>query len=438
MQTLYTFSIFLYGWAARLAAPFHPKVRLWKEGRDHLLRKIEQEMSPVPAERRRQTVWFHCASLGEFEQGRPVMERIRELYPQSLIILTFFSPSGYEIRKKTPVADFVWYLPLDTPANARRFLGLINPSMVFFVKYEYWFNLLKELKRRDISIFMVSAVFRPGQHFFRWYGKWFLRQLKNVTWFFLQNGEAKALLEAHGIKNFTVTGDTRFDRVTAIAANPVEYPLVEKFCKNSRVLIAGSIWPPDDALLFPLIVNRKIKLKYILAPHEVHEARVSSLIEGIRKTPGMPVGRDAIVRLSELTKGNASRAKVLVVDSIGQLAHLYRYGSFAYVGGAFGAGLHNILEPVSFGKPVMFGPRHTKFTEAVDLIRLGGAVCVKTPEEAKALTKRLLADPVHYQHMSDVCRIYSDSNKGATSRILDAIRSYGFMPRVFSQTEVKS
>jgi 3-deoxy-D-manno-octulosonic-acid transferase len=432
MSVLYSISIFLFGLAVRIAAPFNAKARLWAEGRKGLFGKISSDLASFPEERRRKVVWFHSASLGEFEQGRPLMERIREQFPQSIIVLTFFSPSGYEIRKKTGVADCVWYLPLDMPGNASRFIRLVRPSMVFFVKYEYWYNMLRELKRKEIPVFLVSAVFRSDQVFFKWYGAWFRKQLRNVTWFFLQNGEAKGLLEGHGIRTFSVTGDTRFDRVAAIAGDSKEFPLVAKFCAGSQILVGGSTWPADEALLLPLIVNRKIRLKYIIAPHEVEGPRIEALIESIRKTPGMPVGQHAIVRFSELSSGNASKAKVLIVDSVGSLAHLYRFASFALIGGGFGAGIHNILEAVTFGKPVMFGPRNEKFSEAADLIRLGGAVCVRTPEEAGAFARRLLSDPVHYSHMSDICRIYADSNKGATGRILEAIRAFGFMPATFS------
>ena len=433
MQALYSLSMYLFGAALRIGALFNPKAKLLHEGRRNQFSRIRNELDTLPDDRRTQTIWFHCASLGEFEQGRPLMEQFRERYPQCVILVTFFSPSGFDIRKDTPVADRVWYLPLDTPGNARRFLRLVRPSMAFFVKYEYWFNFLKELKRADIPVFVVSAVFRPGQVFFRWYGRWFLKQLRHITWFFLQNGEAKTLLESHGIKNFTVTGDTRFDRVSATVSQPKDFPLVEKFCTGSRVMVCGSTWPEDEALILPLVVNRKIPLKYIIAPHEVHEARIASLVAAIRKTPGMPVGQHAIVRLSELTKGNASRAKVLVVDSIGQLAHLYRYASFAFIGGGFGTGLHNILEAVSFGKPVMFGPDHHKFAEAGELIRLGGAVSVRDPDEARTVVKRLLTDAVHHTHMSDICTIYTDSNKGATRRILEYIRNFGFMPASFNR-----
>jgi 3-deoxy-D-manno-octulosonic-acid transferase len=433
MQSLYSLSMYLFGAFLRIGARFNAKAKLWTEGRRDLFARIRSDLETISPERRSRTAWFHCASLGEFEQGRPLMERIRELYPQSVILLTFFSPSGYEIRKNTPVADFIWYLPLDTPGNARRFVSLVRPAISFFVKYEYWFNLLKELKKADIPVFLVSAVFRNQQLFFQWYGKWFLKQLHHVTWFFLQNGDAKSLLEQHGIRNFTVTGDTRFDRVSAIVSDPKEFPLVEKFCAEGNVLVAGSTWPEDEALILPLIVNRKIGLKYIIAPHEVHETRIALLVRAIRETSGMPVGRHAIVQLSQLTKGNASKAKVLVVDSIGQLAHLYRYATFAFVGGGFGTGLHNILEPVSFGKPVIFGPVFDKFPEAAGLVRLGGAASVKNPEEAKALVKRLLTDAVHRQHMSDICRIYAESNKGATRRILDCIRNFGFMPGAFNR-----
>ena len=432
MEALYSLGICLYGTAIRIGALFIPKARQWVQGRKGLFGLIEKDLRSLSPERRDRLIWFHCASLGEFEQGRPLMERLRSQYPSCVIAVTFFSPSGYEVRKNTPAADFIWYLPLDTPARARRFIRLLNPAMAFFVKYEYWFNLLRELKKANKPVFVVSAVFRPRQVFFRWYGKWFLKQLGTISWFFLQNTEGKPLLEKFGIRNFTVTGDTRFDRVSAIAEEAREFPLVEKFAKDSRILIGGSTWPEDEALLLPLIVNRKMPLKYIIAPHEVHESRIRSLVDSIRTTPGMPVGQHAIVRLSELSKGNAARAKVLVVDSIGQLAYLYRYADFALVGGAFGTGLHNILEPVIYGKPVIFGPRYRKFPEAVELLRLGGAVSVRRPEDLKNAIKRLFGDPVHYQHMSDVCRIFAASGKGSANRILDSIRSFGFVPRSFS------
>jgi 3-deoxy-D-manno-octulosonic-acid transferase len=432
MAVLYSFSIFLFGLAIRVGALFSGKARRWNRGRRGLFSSIVEGLKDLPEERQARVVWFHIASLGEFEQGRPLMEKMREMHSQCVIVLTFFSPSGYEVRKNTPVADHVWYIPLDTPGNMRRFIRLVRPSMAFFVKYEFWYNALKELRRNEIPVFLVSAAFRPGQLFFRWYGGWFRRQLGNITWFFLQTGEAKTLLESHGIRNFSVTGDTRFDRVAAIASQPKEFPLVEKFCSGSPVLIGGSTWPEDEALLMPLIINRKVRLKYIIAPHEVHGSRIESLISAIRKTPGMPVGQHSIVRFSELTKGNAAKAKVLIVDSIGQLAYLYRYASFALIGGAFGAGLHNILEAVTFGKPVMFGPNYKKFTEANELIRLGGAMCVHDPEESRLFVKRLLSDPVHLNHMADVCRIYADSNRGATNRIFEAIRSFGFFPRAFT------
>ena len=435
MQALYSLVIALFGLALRLGALFNSRAKLWTGGRRGLFDRIRADLETVPGERRSQTAWFHCASLGEFEQGRPLMEHLREAYPHSLIVVTFFSPSGYEIRKDTPVADFVWYLPLDTPGNARNFVRLVKPGMAFFVKYEFWYNLLAALKQADIPVFLVSGIFRPQQSFFKWYGGWMRKQLGNFTWFFLQNGDAKALLEKHGIKNFTVTGDTRFDRVTVIAAQPKEFPLVQKFCGSGQVMVCGSTWPQDDALILPLIVNRKIGLKYIIAPHEVHEERIASLIRTIRETPGMPVGQHAIVRLSELTNGNALKAKVLVVDSIGQLAHLYRYATFAYVGGGFGTGLHNILEPVSFSKPVLFGPEYRKFPEASDLVRLGGAASVKDAESMKAMVKRMITDTVHRRHMSDICGIYTDSNRGATRRTMDAIRSFGFLPRTFSPRE---
>ncbi len=428
MRVLYTTAILLYGVALRLASLFHSKARQWVVGRQGQFGRLRQQFTEKGIRPEDPLIWFHCASLGEFEQGRPVLERFRELYPSCRLLLTFFSPSGYEIRKHYPGADIVAYLPLDTPGNARKFLRIVHPRIVFIVKYEYWFNLIREVRRQNIPLFLISAVFHPRQPFFRWYGSWFRKQLKEVTWFFLQNSDSKTLAESLGIRNFTVTGDTRLDRVAAIAEQRIPIPAAEAFAGEKPIFIGGSTWPEDEELILPLLVSRGMNLKFILAPHEVDEARIGALVEKIRGLKGFPQGPLAVARLSQVTGKQAARARVLVVDTMGQLAQLYQYSKIAFIGGGFGVGIHNILEAAAFGNPVIFGPNYQKFTEARDLIRLGGAVSLTSAEALRKQVKTLLNDPVHYSHVSDTCRIYVESGKGATSRIIESIRSYGFMP----------
>jgi 3-deoxy-D-manno-octulosonic-acid transferase len=429
MTALYTCVIILFGWVIRIASLFDPKARLWIRGRKDQCNRLPEEMRAQGFTETDTVIWFHCASLGEFEQGRPLIEKFRELYPSYRILLTFFSPSGFEVRKNYPGADLVAYLPLDTPRNARKFASIVNPSMVFIIKYEYWFNFLKEFRERNTPVFIISAIFRPQQHFFRWYGGWARRQLRHITWFFLQDSDSKSLVESIGIRNYTVAGDTRFDRVAAISSKRTPVPEAEWFADGKPVLIGGSTWPEDEALILPLIVNKRLRLKFIIAPHEVHEGRIGSLIAQIRALKGFPKGEQAVVRLSQVKGKQAAKAKVLVVDSIGHLSQLYQYSKIAFIGGGFGAGIHNILEAAAFGNPVVFGPNYQRFSEARELIRLGGAACMGTPDALKEYVKVLLSDTIHYGHVSDTCRIYVESGQGVTSRILESIRSYGFMPR---------
>lgn len=428
---LYNLFIHLYGLGIRIAALRNTKARKWISGRRNWKENLDSKIRYFREKGRKGLIWIHCSSLGEFEQGRPLLEKLREQHPDAIILLTFFSPSGYEVRKDYIFADFVCYLPLDTPDNARNFIRLVNPSLVFFVKYEYWFNLLAELKRRSVPVFVISALFRPQQHFFKPWGKWFLKQLHNISWFFLQNGESKALLERYGIRNFTVSGDTRFDRVAEIAAKPSVFPVIEEFTQGYPILICGSTWKEDEDKILPMMVNRRIKLKYILAPHEVDEERISSLIAAIRSQKEFPKGEHAVARFTRVNMKNAKKARVLIIDTIGVLAHLYKYSSFAYIGGGFGAGIHNVLEAATFGKPVLFGPNYERFAEAVALVRNRGAVVIQDKESLKKEVRRLLDDPVHRQHMADIAEIFVESNRGATKRILDGIRSFGFMPAEF-------
>ena len=408
MRQVYTLVIYIYGLLVRVAAHFNAKAGLWADGRDEIFTRLKTALAPVDRSRN-PVVWFHVSSLGEFEQGRPIIEAYRLNWPDSKILLTFFSPSGYEVRKNYPPADWVFYLPLDTPANARRWMDIVRPSMAVFVKYDFWFNMLNALYQKKIPVYFISVMFRPSQHFFKWYGGWFRRQLDAVTWFFAQNRESAALLEAIGKNNVTVTGDTRFDRVFSIAANRQSFPLVEQFAGNHQVIICGSTWKEDEAILLPLISALTPAVRFIIAPHDTSPDRIRYILERIEQP---------VVRYSELNAVNAAKPDILLIDSVGILAQLYQYATLAYVGGGFGAGLHNIQEPVTFGVPVFFGPRYHKFREAVDLVALGGAVCVNSRQELETKVKEILEDRTLHRRLSELCSRYVEENRGATGKVM--------------------
>jgi 3-deoxy-D-manno-octulosonic-acid transferase len=415
MRAGYTVLLLLYGAAIRFAGMFNRKAKLWSDGRKGLFERLRRAMDQVNRERT-PVIWFHVASLGEFEQGRPVIEAIRAQWPDKRIVLTFFSPSGYEVRKDYDQAFYTSYIPLDTPGNARKFLEIVRPERIFFVKYDFWFNFMEAIHKRDIPICFISALFRKDQHFFRFYGGWTRKHLGYVTRFFVQNRESADLLASAGITAVTLAGDTRFDRVAAIAEKQQEIPLVARFCSGSRVFIAGSTWEPDEELIFPLLNNPGPDMKFIIAPHDTSPARVSHICE----CAGRPV-----IRLSELNEANAESAGVLVVDSVGILSKLYRYAAVAYIGGGFGAGIHNIQEPVTFGVPVLFGPKYRKFREARELVELGGAFCVQSAEELMAKVSKITNDPNEHSRLSEICRLYVRQNRGATDTIMEFLRRSG-------------
>ncbi len=408
MGLVYSLGVFLYGFLLRVAALFNAKARLWVTGRRDLFSRLDSALAGTDRVEN-PVVWFHASSLGEFEQGRPVIEAYRKAFPGSKILLTFFSPSGYEVRKSYGLADWVFYLPLDTPANARRLVEIVGPAKAIFIKYDFWFNILGALRRQKVPVFFISVKFRPGQHFFRWYGSWFRKQLDSVTWFFAQNDESALLLHSVGKKNVTVAGDTRFDRVFAISEQRQSFPVVEQFAAGHKVFICGSTWKEDEAVLLPLLSDRDSGFKFVIAPHDTSPDRIRYILDRISRP---------VIRYSELTLENASQADILLIDSVGILAPLYQYATLAYVGGGFGAGLHNIQEPVTFGIPVFFGPGYHKFKEAVDLVALGGVFCVRSAEELTGSISALMADPQEYLRLSEICRNYVDENRGATERIM--------------------
>ena len=410
MAFLYNLSIFFYSLLIHCAGLFNKKARLWIEGRKNVFTKIKNTISSKEL-----IAWFHCASLGEFEQGRTVIEHLRKRHPEYKILLTFFSPSGYEVRKNYKAADYIFYLPLDTSGNAKRFLDIVKPSIVFFIKYEFWFNYIRNLRKKNIPFFVISANFRHGQHFFKWYGGWFRQQLRSITHIFVQNKESLELLKKINITQATVSGDTRFDRVHEITGNIKTFPVIQKFCEGSDVFIAGSSWPPDEEFLTRLVNSGKMNYKFIIAPHLVDKPHVARLIEKIK---------EHVVKYSEADEENVMCAKVLVIDCIGILSHVYRYGKIAYIGGGFGSGIHNILEAATFGLPVIFGPKYHKFQEAIALIKEGGAFSISDYTGFVNVVMKLYYNPELLRNASEIARNFVQKNIGATKIILDETNRY--------------
>ncbi|HQB69470.1 MAG TPA: glycosyltransferase N-terminal domain-containing protein [Paludibacteraceae bacterium] len=362
MHVIYNLSIFLMRCFVAVMSPFKRKMRLRYEGSKEVFRILEENI-----DKSQRYVWFHAASLGEFEQGRPVIERLRSTQPKKKIILTFFSPSGYEIRKNYAEVDLVCYLPFDTPSHVKRFLDIVNPEKAIFIKYEFWANYLLELKKREIPTYIISAIFRSQQLFFKKYGGFFLNLLDAFTLIFVQDEESKALLNQFGVKHVTVGGDTRFDRVADIAEIAHNLPIAEAFVQGGEVLVAGSTWEPDEDLLTRYVNANYEEHKLIIAPHEVSDEHITNLTAKLRCN---------FVLYTQTTPAEAANAHCLVIDTIGVLSSLYRYGKVAYVGGGFGAGIHNTLEAAVWNMPVVFGPNYQKIREARELITCGGGYSV--------------------------------------------------------------
>ena len=405
MRIIYKIGIQIYFFLILLAAPFNIKARRWLKGRQGIWRKIRSNIKPGD-----HVVWVHCASLGEFEQGRPIIEEIRSTMPDKKILLTFFSPSGYELRKNYEGAHCVTYMPLDTRFNAWLFMNLVKPEMAFFIKYDYWYYFLRTLKKKKIPAFIVSAKFRRDQVFFKWYGTWYREVLKFFTVLYVQNEESRRLLNVIGIKNVEVTGDTRFDRVYAISKRSVEYPWMEPFARGKKVIIAGSTWEKDEQLLIEYINNSARDIRFILAPHEINEKKLMRLIELIVHPT---------VRFTDNDKSSYLNAKVLIVDTVGHLSSLYRYGKIAFIGGGFGKGIHNILEAATYGLPVVFGPKYQKFLEAVEMIDIKAAFSINNYEELKSALDLLTTNGELLNECSLRAKEYIESKLGATRIIVD-------------------
>lgn len=407
MQFLYAVGIRLYQLFILLVSPFNRKAASWIRGRKNWRTLLSMQLKP-----REQRAWFHFASLGEFEQGRPVLEAFRRKNPSFTIVVTFFSPSGYEVRKDYPLADYVFYLPADTPGNARDFITAISPEIVFFTKYEFWHFYFRELGRRNIPLYIVSAIFRKEQLFFKPYGGFYRSILQNVTHFFVQDTASAALLDSIGLHNYTLTGDTRFDRVleNLQAAKPL--PLIEDFAAGKPVFIAGSTWPEDEAILAPLINSKYYPFRWIIAAHEIGAAHLQQIESRLSIKH---------IRYSEALVKGTQDAEVLIIDNIGMLLSLYAYARIAYIGGGFGKGIHNTLEAAASGIPIFFGPRYEKFKEAKDLIALGGAKSIRHSQELRKELDFLEQHPERYTEIAAIIHQYMEQSRGATDTIMKQI-----------------
>ena len=404
MRFLYDLGISIYSLLIWILAPFNAKAKLLFNGRKRLMKQIEQTV-----EQGQEYIWFHFASLGEFEQGRSVMEQIKQRFPSEKIIVTFFSPSGYEIRKNTPLADYVFYLPADTSKNARKFLDILNPKFAVFTKYEYWYHYFNELNKRNIRLLMISAIFREDQIFFKQYGGFFRSILKKVSYFFTQNNESVNMLKWIGITKAGLAGDTRFDRVVELPKQHKEILPALHFSKDSNVLVAGSTWPEDEILLKELLEKHK-DLKAIIAPHEIHDDHINALQK-------MFPNAMLFSKYDTYTDQQKTVSRELIIDNIGMLSSLYHYGRIAYIGGGFGAGIHNTLEAATYGMPVIFGPKYEKFQEAIDLLELGAGFSIsKYPELEEVFTALQQSDKLLKSSLA--AKNYVQQRSGATQIIM--------------------
>jgi len=395
-----------------IAAIFDHKVRLMWRGERAAFKTLKQKVDPHA-----KYVWVHAASLGEFEQGRPIIERIRLEHPEYKILLTFFSPSGYQVRKNYEGADIITYLPIDTVTNARRFLRTVRPVMAFFIKYEFWYNYLHILKHRGVPTYSVSSIFRPDQIFFRWYGRAYSRVLKCFTKFFVQNEESRQLLAKIGITETEIVGDTRFDRVMTIKSLAKQLPLVEAFVKDaSHVFVAGSSWPPDEDI-FIRYFNEHRDWKLIIAPHVIGEDHLLQIISKLQTANGRK-----IVRFTQTTREEAAQADTLIIDCFGLLSSIYNYGDVAYIGGGFGVGIHNTLEAAVWDMPVIFGPNNKKFQEAQDLKACGGGFEIKNYEDFCRLMDRFASDEAFLQESGSNAGHFVKDQAGATDKVLASVK----------------
>jgi 3-deoxy-D-manno-octulosonic-acid transferase len=405
MRILYKIGINIYFLLVLIASPFKEKARRWIKGRKGMWKKIK-----IAGGTDRDVYWFHCSSLGEFEQGRPLIESIRKENPEIFVLLTFFSPSGYELRKNYTGADLVTYLPLDSPVNSWRFINIVKPAAVYFIKYEFWFYYLRNLKKKNVPVFLVSAKFREEQAFFKWWGRWYRKFLNYFSHFFVQEEVSSDLLKSLGHNNVTISGDTRFDRVYQISQASRSYPGIELFKQNKIILVAGSTWDKDEEFLVRFINKSDENIKFILAPHEINSKKIYRLIASLEPP---------VVRFTDEDKSHFTDARIMIIDTIGHLSSVYKYGNLAYIGGGFGSGIHNILEAATYHLPVIFGPNHKKFTEANEMIQKEAAFVINDYNELNDKLEELLNDSSRLKKCSEKAGEYVKSRIGATQAIMN-------------------
>ena len=404
---LYNIGIQLYGKAVQIAALKNDKAKLWVAGRKNTFEYLEQKLS-----KSEEIIWIHAPSLGEFEQARPLIEVIKNDFSSYKILVTFYSPSGYEVRKDYPLADYVCYLPLDTEKNAKHFVELVNPAFTFFVKYDFWANYLNELQQTNRKHYVISAIFRNNHYFFKRKGQWMLKILSKIDHFFVQNEHSKYMLLTKNITQVSNVGDTRFDRVLDITKNAKDLPVLESFKCETPLFIGGSTWPKGEEMIVELIKHYGDRFKYVIAPHEIHESAIDKLESQIDLE---------VLRYSDANTQNAKTAQVLIIDNIGLLSSLYAYADVAYIGGGFGKGIHNTLEAATFGMPIFIGPENEKFQEATDLKDLGVAIEIKSAQELIAQCDRLLTHRDRWDELKEKSTNYVQNKAGATDKIVQSV-----------------
>ncbi len=411
MNSLYNIGIYFYQFFIQFASLFNKKAKLFIEGRKNLFEEASKKINPKD-----KLIWFHASSLGEFEQGKPIIEQCKIDFPNYKILVTFFSPSGYEQRKDYDTADYIFYLPLDTSKNMKNWIDIVNPDLVILIKYEFWFNLLNQLNNRKISTFVVSATFRPDQSFFKPYGKYMLSILKTIKHFFVQNQESMDLLKKHGINQVSLTGDTRFDRVSELVQQSKSLPFLEDFKNNSFTIVAGSTWSKAEEYFTKYINETNNHIKFILVPHEIYDTKIQELKKTItRKT----------ILYSELEDQKLKEYQVIIIDAIGFLTSVYPYGEIAYVGGAYGtSGIHNILEPATYGKPVFYGPNFNKNPEAKNLVDHKGAMVANDYNEFKATIDNFYYDKELLNKYSQNAKEFIKKNTGATAKTIQYLKEH--------------
>ena len=415
MFLLYNLLVHLAASFLRILAFFSPKMKLFVEGRKIVFTDLKQKISSED-----KTIWFHAASLGEFEQGLPVMEAIKKKFPSHKLVVTFFSPSGYEVRKNHPIAEVIVYLPLDTAQNAKQFVSIVHPEMVFFIKYEYWPNYLNELKKMAIPTYLISGILRENQIFFKWYGGFYRNCLKTFTFFFVQNDSSKKLLQSIGYQNVKVSGDTRFDRVVSILERDNRLDFIEEFKNNKTTIVVGSSWPKDEELVVKFINQTDKNIKFIIAPHNIKAAQIQELQKSIIKKS---ILYSDLATQTKLTS-SLREYDVFIIDTIGILTKIYAYADIAYVGGGFGnPGVHNILEPATFGIPIVIGPNYSHFAEATALVAMDGCLSISSENELENAFDLLLQNEDERHEKGHICSTFVEMNKGATALILKHIEN---------------